>query len=249
MSMIINMTGSAPALNFKVVGGTAAPDNPKENTIWVNTDIPITGCVLSVSEPPEPSEGMVWITTGTKSAVAFNVLKRDTLMVYPTACKQYVGGALVSKTAQSYIGGQWVDWFTYLFMEGAGQVVPWVFKAENTKVSNVSEKNGAIVFEYSEVDNSYMAAGTENPEDLSGCSKVYFEVEVRSMYASGGGEFTVGVTTKQVNAEFNNTFVASEKPAADSIRKTIAVDVSSISSGYVSAYGIVNATIYNVWKE
>ena len=249
MSMIINMTGSAPALNFKVRGGVTQPADPKENAIWVNTDIPITGRVLSVSEPSAPSEGMVWIITGTKSAVAFNALKKDTLMVYPTACKQYVGGAWVSKSAQSYIGGQWVDWFTYLFMEGSGQVVPWVFKALNTKVSNVSEKNGAIVFEYSKVDNSYMAAGMENPEDLSGCSKVYFDVEVRSMYASGGGEFTVGVTTKQVNAEFNNTFVASEKPAADSIRKTISVDVSSISSGYVSAYGIVNATIYNVWKE
>ena len=249
MSMIINMTGSAPALNFKVVGGAAAPDNPKENTIWVNTDIPITGRVLSVSEPSAPSVGMVWITTGTKSAVAFNALKKDTLMVYPTACKQFVNGAWNNVTAKSYIGGEWVDWLAYLFSESSGQQVPWVFKAQNAKVSNVSEKNGTIVFEYSAVDNSYLAAGTEDLEDLSGFTKVCFDLEVRSNYTSGGGEFVIGVTSAQVVSEYNNDFIASEKPAADSVRKTIKVDVSGITSGYVSAYGIVNATIYNVWRE
>ena len=249
MSMIINMTGSAPALNFRVVGGTAAPNNPKENTIWVNTDAPITGWALSFAEPSEPEEGMVWIVTGTSSKVAFNGLKKNTLMVYPATCKQFVNGAWNNVTAKSYIGGEWVDWLAYLFIENGGQQVPWVFKALNTKVSNVSEKNGAIVFEYSTVDNSYLAAGTEGDVDLSGFTKLCFDLEVRTNFTSGGGEFTIGVTSNQVNAEFNNTFVASEKPAADSIRKTVTVDVSSISSGYVSAYGIVNATIYNVWRE
>lgn len=249
MSMIINMTGSAPALNFKVRGGTTAPDNPKGNTIWVNTDVPITGRALSFETPAEPYEGMVWIVTGTSSKVAFNALKKNTLMVYPTACKQFVNGAWNNVTAKSYIGGEWVDWLAYLFIENGGQQVPWVFKTLNTKVSNVSEKNGTIVFEYSTVDNSYLAAGSQDPEDLSGFTKLCFDLEVRTNYASGGGEFTIGVTSKQVNAEYNNTFIASEKPAADSVRKTIKVDVSSISSGYVSAYGIVNATIYNVWRE
>ena len=248
MSMIINMTGSAPALNFKVVGGAAAPDNPKENTIWVNTDAPITGWALSFAEPSEPEEGMLWIVTGTNSKVAFNALKKNTLMVYPTACKQFVNGAWNNVTAKSYIDGEWVEWRDYLFIENVGQQVPWVFKAMNAK-GKVSEKNGAIVFEYTTVDNNYMAAGTENPEDLSGFTKLCFDLEVRTNYTSGGGEFTIGVTSKQVNAEYNNTFIASEKPAADSVRKTIKVDVSGITSGYVSAYGIVNATIYNVWRE
>lgn len=249
MSMIINMTGSAPALNFKVVGGTAAPENPKENTNWAITDVPITGWALSFAEPSEPEEGMMWIVTGTSSKVAFNALKKNTLMVYPTTCKQFVNGAWNNVTAKSYIGGEWVDWLAYLFIENGGQQVPWVFKALNTKVSNVSEKNGAIVFEYSAVDNSYLAAGTEDPEDLSGFTKLCFDLEVRTNFTSGGGEFTIGVTSEQVNAEYNNTFIASEKPAADSVRKTIKVDVSGITSGYVSAYGIVNATIYNVWRE
>lgn len=43
--------GGGAALNFKVVGGTGAPGNPKENTIWVNTDIPITHWSFSATRP------------------------------------------------------------------------------------------------------------------------------------------------------------------------------------------------------
>ena len=241
--------GILGGLNFNLVGGVTQPADPKENTIWVNTDVPISGWALSFAEPSEPEEGMVWIVTGTSSKVAFNALKKNTLMVYPTTCKQFVNGAWNNVTAKSYIGGEWVDWLAYLFIENGGQQVPWVFKALNTKVSNVSEKNCTIVFEYSAVDNSYLAAGSEGVVDLSGFTKLCFDLEVRTNFTSGGGEFTIGVTSNQVNAEYNNTFIASEKPAADSVRKTIKVDVSSITSGYVSAYGIVNATIYNVWRE
>lgn len=33
--------GGGDSLNYKVVGGTAAPADPRENTIWVNTNVPI----------------------------------------------------------------------------------------------------------------------------------------------------------------------------------------------------------------
>ena len=244
-----NAGGGGAGLNFSIVGGLSRPESPKANTIWAKTDIPIAGWAMSSSEPTDPYNGMVWIVTGSNSKVAFNASKKNALMVYPTSCKQFADGAWANVTAESYIEEEWAEWFTYLFIENGGQQVPLVFKALNTKVSNVSEKNGTIVFEYSSVDNSYLASGTEGAVDLSGKSRVCFDLEVRTNYASGGGEFTVGVTSKQVNAEYNNTFIASEKPAADSVRKTIKVDVSGITSGYVSAYGIVNATIYNVWRE
>ena len=43
-------TGGA-GLNFKVVGGTVAPANPKENTIWVNTPNRIAGWIFSNTDP------------------------------------------------------------------------------------------------------------------------------------------------------------------------------------------------------
>lgn len=118
MSMIINMTGGAPALNFKVVGGTAAPNNPKENTIWVNTGEKITGWALSFGAPAEPYEGMVWIVTGTRGRNVFNALKKNTLAISPMAAKQYVNGALQAREAQIYIDGEWRDFVQYLVKAG-----------------------------------------------------------------------------------------------------------------------------------
>lgn len=43
--------GGGTSLNFKVVGGTSAPSNPKENTIWVNTSNKITAWAFSADEP------------------------------------------------------------------------------------------------------------------------------------------------------------------------------------------------------
>ena len=43
--------GGGTSLNFKVVGGTSAPSNPKENTIWVNTDKEITSWHFGTEEP------------------------------------------------------------------------------------------------------------------------------------------------------------------------------------------------------
>ena len=46
----ITRRGGGAPLNFKVVGGTK-PSNPKENTIWVNTDTAITGWHFGAEEP------------------------------------------------------------------------------------------------------------------------------------------------------------------------------------------------------
>lgn len=42
---------SGAPLNFKVVGGTTEPTNPKENMIWVNTDQKITEWAFAVENP------------------------------------------------------------------------------------------------------------------------------------------------------------------------------------------------------
>lgn len=39
--MIFNITGGTAATNFKVVGGATKPTSPKENTIWINTEVEI----------------------------------------------------------------------------------------------------------------------------------------------------------------------------------------------------------------
>lgn len=100
--------GGGGGLNYKVVGGTSAPSNPKENTIWVNTSTEITSHVFSATQPTG-SEGMVWFKTETICNVNFNALKKNVLQVYPLSAKQYVSGAWVDKTAKIYQGGAWKE--------------------------------------------------------------------------------------------------------------------------------------------
>ena len=115
--MIHNMTGGA-GLKLKVVGGTAAPASPKENTVWVSTDTEIRSYAFSATEPENPTEGMVWFTTGLSSSATMNVDKKNTVMLYPLSCKQYISGAWVTKTAKTYQGGAWKEWSLYFYNEG-----------------------------------------------------------------------------------------------------------------------------------
>ena len=119
--MIFNMVGGGSrgkALNFAVVGGTSAPSNPTENTIWVNTDTTITSWLFDTTIPSNPSEGMVWIFTGAYSAGEFNILTENDLRVYPLFAKQYINGAWVDIDSKSYQDGVWVDWTTHLYKYG-----------------------------------------------------------------------------------------------------------------------------------
>lgn len=115
--MILNMTGGGAGLNFKVVGNPQ-PTNPKENTIWINTDTAITSWIFSATEPESPVEGAVWIETGTSGEASFNALKKGSIYIFPKSAKQYIGGALVRKEAFIYDGNEWVEWLTYLYKSG-----------------------------------------------------------------------------------------------------------------------------------
>ena len=116
-----NAGGGGGGLNFKVVGGSAQPENLKENTIWVNTDAEITSWSFSVTEPESPTEGMVWISTGTSSPVEFNALKKQGIQVYPISAKQYIGESWANKSAYIYHGASWVQFsFAFLYLYNTG---------------------------------------------------------------------------------------------------------------------------------
>lgn len=112
---IFNMVGcGGSSLNYEVVGGTSAPSSPSVNTIWINTSTTITSHIFSATQPTNPASGMVWITVGASSTVAFSATEENPVMVYPISAKQYVGGAWVDVEAKSFQNGVWVDWIRYL---------------------------------------------------------------------------------------------------------------------------------------
>lgn len=49
MAVEIASISAGDGLNFEVVGGTTQPANPKENTIWINTDVEITRWYFSAT--------------------------------------------------------------------------------------------------------------------------------------------------------------------------------------------------------
>ncbi|MCI7807945.1 hypothetical protein MR626_01425 [bacterium] len=175
--MILNMTGGGAPLNFKVVGGTAEPASPAENMIWVNTDAEITGWVFSPEAPESPAEGLVWIKTGLFSAVAFNALKKNGLRVCPIQAKQRLSGAWADKTAKSFLGGAWTDWWNGELYE-AGNLYESV-----TGGWTSDETTGAPAITYGESSMTITATAagvnkkvrTGKKIDMSGWSTLTFE--------------------------------------------------------------------------
>lgn len=144
--MILNLGGGGTSLNFDVKAYATEEallaDTPKENTIGIITTNKITGWMFAAADPAEPVEGMVYITTGKESDIAFNALKKNGIMVYPMSAKQYVSGAWVDVTAMSYQGGEWVEWYVWnggLFDNGD----------QFEKITGGWARNSKLYFEYS----------------------------------------------------------------------------------------------------
>lgn len=158
--------GGTSDINFGVVGGAIQPVNPKENTIWVNTETEISGWVFSATEPKSPVEGTVWISTGTSSTVEFNALKKNGIQVYPISAKQYISGAWANVTAKSYQGGAWEDWIKYLYNMGdecTNLTGGWVSVASlgfsgsgiGTKAPTITQNTGYTIVKQTEDKSGY----------------------------------------------------------------------------------------------
>ena len=126
MSIIVPLEGFGGGnnpLNFKVVGNPQ-PSNPKENTIWVNTDTKITGWEISkVSAPSwDMSEGFVYLASEVSTwddSAAIDVLKKNDAFIKIIKAKQYVSGEWVDVPAEIYKNGAWVALKLFLIENGS----------------------------------------------------------------------------------------------------------------------------------
>lgn len=115
--MIFNMTGGGTPLNFKIVGNPQ-PDNPRENTIWIDTDVPISSWLIDTAQPETASEGMLLLYTARYGTVSFNAIKKNGITITPTSAKQYVNGVWEHKPAMIWQGGAWKEFATWLYVNG-----------------------------------------------------------------------------------------------------------------------------------
>lgn len=243
--------GGGASLNFKVFGGTSKPTNPKENTIWVNTDTDISGWVFSSEQPQKPVKGMVWFQTGTSAATAFNALKKNNITVYPTGCQQYVGGSWVIKTAKIY-QNRWIDWVTYLYNNGDECVD--ITGGWTSKKWTMSPNAGTTSQTYNiEKTDSYMkftktgqigvAMHTEYMIDLTNVKTIHFKGEMKP--GKSNGHWTAFYVWPNLDGKYwDSDAVASVLCEANTIKTNFVLDVSDIEGEYYVGFCIYDATCY-----
>jgi len=218
--------GGGTPLNFKIVGNPQ-PEDPKENTIWLNTDVKTGRWFFGTSEPENPSEGMAWITTGISGFAEFNALKKNGITVCPMSAKQYIDGAWVDVTAQIYQGGEWVSWVVYYYKPG----------------DTCDAITGGIYSEYS--GNLYtdthiqMWCGaqqtwcirTQNMVDLTNISTLY--LKMNNLRTNNADTYVKFCVTDKITTNVNDTFDASVRYDAGAsetgTNPSLIMDVSNVT--------------------
>lgn len=234
--------GGGAGLNFKIIGNPQ-PAEAKENTIWVDTDVEITGWDFNTTEPANPVPGMVWIYTGTSSPAAFNALKKNGIQVYPLSAKQYIGGAWISKEAKTRQGGEWAGWMTTLYDAGdefTDITGGWVKKNRSPS----STANGSLTknddnMHIKNVTNGSTSACTANQIDLTPFTKLH-------CVCSCTGKMTLSVAEA-----FPASSYAAEVTVTDGVTEgEVVLDISGVS-GFMKICICDNGTkgtyVYKVW--
>lgn len=183
--------GGGTDLNFTIVGGTTQPENPKENTIWVNTDQEITGWSISSSSPNNSIDGIVWITYNITGEKIFNALSDNVIALCPVLAKQRISGAWVSKTIKIYQNNTWAVFFENPLTNGVPTAV--FLSGGSTKVSGTTNSETFHTFSSSRLSLNVDGASshvfkTNKTFDLRGVNKI--SVDGYTALANSSGNST-----------------------------------------------------------
>ena len=137
--------------------------------IWIDTDTAINGYSFSIEEPTNPSNGLVWIATGSNALHSFSVIKNNAIIVYPSSALQYINNNWEIKTAYIYQNSIW-DLFS-------GSVIPQInctgiegidyVYAEDTETSHFEMailNTCDISFQFSVAIDVFLVAGGKSGE-------------------------------------------------------------------------------------
>lgn len=232
--------GSANLLNCKVVGNLK-PENPKENTIWVNTDVPITGWHFSATQPENMKPDEAWIITGISGQVEFNALKKNGIYLCPLRVKQYVDGALVYKEAQIYQNGWTTLWDGWLYNAG-NQYEDITGGWQKTTSGSGSVTFGTSSISLSASSNGSANVQTKNLINLSGYDTLCVNVTARSG-DTNRARIRVYDSNSEILAECNVTKTGQYN-----------IDVSALDTGYIRLWvwdagdgGTHKMTVDQIW--
>lgn len=247
----INDIRTGVELNFQVVGGTAAPANPTENTIWVNTDQTITSWVFSHNQPSNPSEGMVWIINGVSGVHEFDATSDVSLRVQVASVKQYVSGAWVVKTTKVYQNGAWIPTFMYLFKNGIGAILPLTLGKQANGTASMN--NEYISLSYTTTNNGQSLVQSTNPINLSNFSKLKAEILCTNNISDSKYNGRIGIYNRSIpNGQLGETSAAGMlRIPVNSARTVYSLTISDSlkDAFYIAIGGVTAMKIYNIWLE
>ena len=129
MPNIIKFGGGAGGggLAIEIVGGATQPSSPKDNTIWVNTDVAIGAVTLAPNAPASPAVGDVWVNTTNKydssgTNASTNILKvseEPFVEINVTNISQWDGSAWTRMDGSAiYANGVWTTMACWIYNYG-----------------------------------------------------------------------------------------------------------------------------------
>ncbi len=195
--MILNMNGGGGVnLNFEVVSGATKPENPTENTIWVNTTTPINEVCFSANNPINPVSGIVWIKTGTSGSVSFNALKKNAIMICPLCVNQLINGNWEEKEAKFYQDNEWKELITYFYN---GESSGWSSYKPN---SNGGWLEGTLTFDNAMIlntdnDVSQIVVVSDNMHDLTNIETIAFVIDNDTVFSTNKDAY-VGICNAKI---------------------------------------------------
>lgn len=143
----VNFSSGGAGLNFKIVGSTTEPVSPKENTIWVETDVAIGEWQFSAKEPAVRADGTalaagdVWVEISENADVVINIAKKNGVNIGLNAVYLWDGTDWIEQTAKAYINANWTDieGYYYLFKANAVNRLVGGWQTNNNQSGSITD--------------------------------------------------------------------------------------------------------------
>lgn len=243
-------------LELTVVGGTTQPSSPKNNTLWVNTDVAIGAVSLGPAAPDSPVLGDVWVNTGvrygTGSTVAVGpktlaVCENPFLEINVMNFMQYDGLAWAWCDGGVYANGAWSGMALYIYYYGTlNELYPFSCgrcKTDGTTLSNADINYSETYFTPQSTYSTSITRGVviTNPGhvvDVSQFSKVGVRAFINLTDTSS--TLRIGFTTDTTSE------ITSLTPSIARNAQYIDVAATSEATDYtidITATGIVRPTL------
>ncbi len=216
------------ALNFKITASVAQPENPKENTVWVETDTPFSYYIFDATQPSGREqagglqEGDLWFSSGSLSPHPMNIAKKNAVKIYPVSVYQFLNGGFVQKQARIFKNGAWHILILSLFESG------------NTHATLSGGWVGGTVGQVISLGTD-TSTSTNNLIDLTGVNTIVVKYYRSTSYEM---EFRLGISNLYKTGNYFDRVVQNVYGGGGTgYNQTIELDVSDVTgSYYIKAY-------------